>query len=157
MIMIITIPHYDDFIQITYCIADSAGGGLTLQAVTPTQPMPEEEEVTVIILIMIIRIIMTMIIMTIITSIINMIPKGKHEVCGARGGVGLVRAQQGGHAGLAHREEVADDIMLVGKSKVFCTIVFPADLLRAEIHVAITNTDSFRKCKLHFTSKFETA
>ena len=31
--------------QITYCIADSAGGGLSLQAVTPTQPMPEEEEV----------------------------------------------------------------------------------------------------------------
>ena len=30
--------------QITYCIADSAGGGLSLQAVTPTQPMPEEEE-----------------------------------------------------------------------------------------------------------------
>ena len=96
MIIIITIPHYDDFIQITYCIADSAGGGLTLQAVTPTQPMPEEEEVTVIILIT-----------SIITSIINMIPKGKHEVCGAGGGVGLVRAQQGGHAGLAHREEVA--------------------------------------------------
>ena len=46
--------------------------------------------------------------------------------------------------------------MLVGKSKVFCTIVFPADLWRAEIHVAITNTDSFRKCKLHFTSYFET-
>ena len=105
MIIIITFPHYDDLIQITYCIADSAGGGLTLQAVTPTQPMPEEEEVRVIILIMIIRIIMT--ITSIITIIINMIPKGKHEVCGAGGGVGLVRAQQGGHAGLAHREEVA--------------------------------------------------
>ena len=110
MIIIITIPHYDDLIQITYCIADSAGGGLTLQAVTPTQPMPEEEEVTVIILIVIIMSRIIMIIMTItsiVTSIINMIPKGKHEVCGARGGVGLVRAQQGGHAGLAHREEVA--------------------------------------------------
>ena len=45
MIIIIAIPHYDDLIQITYCIADSAGGGLSLQAVTPTQPMPEEEEV----------------------------------------------------------------------------------------------------------------
>ena len=35
------------FPQITYCIADSAGGGLSLQAVTPTQPMPEEEEVDI--------------------------------------------------------------------------------------------------------------
>merc|ERR1719397_1029521 len=35
----------DDPPEITYCIADSAGGGLSLQAVTPTQPMPEEEEV----------------------------------------------------------------------------------------------------------------
>ena len=39
--------------QITYCIADSAGGGLSLQAVTPTQPMPEEEEVNIIITIII--------------------------------------------------------------------------------------------------------
>ena len=42
-------PHHIDdelfVLQITYCIADSAGGGLSLQAVTPTQPMPEEEEV----------------------------------------------------------------------------------------------------------------
>ena len=50
----------DDPPEITYCIADNAGGGLTLQvllalyflhpipclqAVTPTQPMPDEEEV----------------------------------------------------------------------------------------------------------------
>ena len=40
-------------VQITYCIADSAGGGLSLQAVTPTQPMPEEEEVNIIITIII--------------------------------------------------------------------------------------------------------
>ena len=37
--------------QITYCIADSAGGGLSLQAVTPTQPMPEEEEVNMTVII----------------------------------------------------------------------------------------------------------
>ena len=42
-------------VQITYCIADSAGGGLSLQAVTPTQPMPEEEEVNIIIIIIIIN------------------------------------------------------------------------------------------------------
>ena len=85
MIIIITIPHYDDLIQITYCIADSAGGGLTLQAVTPTQPMPEEEEVIILIMIIMSRIIMIiMTITSIITSIINMIPKGEHEVCGAR-------------------------------------------------------------------------
>ena len=58
--MIIISLHDDDhhhqtflmiFLQITYCIADSAGGGLSLQAVTPTQPMPEEEEVDIIIII----------------------------------------------------------------------------------------------------------
>ena len=56
--MIIVSLHDDDdhqkklmiFLQITYCIADSAGGGLSLQAVTPTQPMPEEEEVDIIII-----------------------------------------------------------------------------------------------------------
>ena len=47
--MMILITYYDKFVlQITYCIADSAGGGLSLQAVTPTQPMPEEEEVDII-------------------------------------------------------------------------------------------------------------
>ena len=45
-------PHhivscFSSLLQITYCIADSAGGGLSLQAVTPTQPMPEEEEVDI--------------------------------------------------------------------------------------------------------------
>lgn len=35
----------DDPPEITYCIADTAGGGLSVQAVTPTQPMPDEEEV----------------------------------------------------------------------------------------------------------------
>jgi len=30
--------------EITYCVADNAGGGLSLQALTPTQPMPDEEE-----------------------------------------------------------------------------------------------------------------
>jgi len=34
----------DDPPEITYCIADNGGGGLTLQALTPTQPMPDEEE-----------------------------------------------------------------------------------------------------------------
>ena len=29
--------------EITYCVADK-GGGLTLQAVTPSQPMPDQEE-----------------------------------------------------------------------------------------------------------------
>ena len=30
--------------EITYCVADGGGGGLSLQALTPTTPMPEEEE-----------------------------------------------------------------------------------------------------------------
>ena len=30
--------------EITYCVADGGGGGLTLQALTPTTPMPDEEE-----------------------------------------------------------------------------------------------------------------
>ena len=30
--------------EITYCVADNGGGGLSLQAITPTTPMPEEEE-----------------------------------------------------------------------------------------------------------------
>ena len=30
--------------EITYCVADGVGGGLSLQAITPTTPMPEEEE-----------------------------------------------------------------------------------------------------------------
>lgn len=30
--------------EITYCVADGGGGGLTLQAMTPTTPMPDEEE-----------------------------------------------------------------------------------------------------------------
>lgn len=30
--------------EITYCVADGGGGGLTLQAITPTTPMPDEEE-----------------------------------------------------------------------------------------------------------------
>ena len=34
----------DDPPEITYCVADNGGGGLTLQALTPTQPMPDEEE-----------------------------------------------------------------------------------------------------------------
>ena len=34
----------DDPPEITYCVADNAGGGLTLQALTPTTPMPDEEE-----------------------------------------------------------------------------------------------------------------
>ena len=35
----------DDPPEITYCIAtDTAGGGLTLQALTPTTPMPDEDE-----------------------------------------------------------------------------------------------------------------
>ena len=35
----------DDPPEITYCIAtDTAGGALTLQALTPTTPMPDEEE-----------------------------------------------------------------------------------------------------------------
>ena len=30
--------------EITYCVADNAGGGLSLQALTPTTPMPDEAE-----------------------------------------------------------------------------------------------------------------
>ena len=30
--------------EIPYCVADGGGGGLSLQALTPTTPMPEEEE-----------------------------------------------------------------------------------------------------------------
>ncbi|XP_023325482.1 disheveled-associated activator of morphogenesis 1 [Eurytemora carolleeae] len=30
--------------EITYCVADNAGGGLSLQAITPTTPMPSEDE-----------------------------------------------------------------------------------------------------------------
>ena len=34
----------DDPPEITYCVADNAGGGLSLQALTPTTPMPDEAE-----------------------------------------------------------------------------------------------------------------
>ena len=34
----------DDPPEITYCVADNGGGGLTLQALTPTTPMPDEQE-----------------------------------------------------------------------------------------------------------------
>ena len=34
----------DDPPEITYCVADNVGGGLTLQAITPTTPMPDEQE-----------------------------------------------------------------------------------------------------------------
>ena len=30
--------------EITYCVADGGGGALTLQSLTPTQPMPDQEE-----------------------------------------------------------------------------------------------------------------
>ena len=34
----------DDPPEITYCVADGAGGGLSLQALTPNTPMPDEAE-----------------------------------------------------------------------------------------------------------------
>ena len=34
----------DDPPEITYCVADGGGGGLSLQALTPATPMPDEAE-----------------------------------------------------------------------------------------------------------------